>query len=193
MTAGKGTETDDRIVLGYFGSGAQADRAIDELMDEGFGAAEIGAALRMPGTMPGMPGGNARGREAAGGREESSGRRGSGGGSVGFGMGEGWFRGNEAYCEAAFEDALTRLGLDFREAYNLSVQLRRGGAVVSVYAGDRASLAEGILERNHGRVRFDAEPAEGEEEADPRVEIYGRMGNVYWPEDAEEIVRGKAS
>src|ERR1700761_3254340 len=38
--------TDSRVVVGYFSDGAQASRAINELIDEGFSASEIGAAFR---------------------------------------------------------------------------------------------------------------------------------------------------
>jgi hypothetical protein len=184
MAAGLEGERDDRIALGYFANGGDAHRAVHELMDEGFGVEQMGAAFRLPRT---------------------------GGGRMGPWTGlwarpemnrsvvPGWFRGQRVCSEAAFEDVFLGLGVDWREAWKLSRELRCGGAVVLVYAGDRAALAEGILERNHGRVRLDATPGGAEaapeagSDASSRVEVYGRMGQVYRPETAERSVRRKAS
>jgi hypothetical protein len=39
-------DADERVIVGYFADGADAYRAIQELMDEGFQASEMGAAFR---------------------------------------------------------------------------------------------------------------------------------------------------
>ena len=108
-----------------------------------------------------------------------------------FGTGEGHLFPDYDYSEASFENSFLGMGLGTREARNLSGELGRGGAVVSVTPGSRASLAEGILERNHASVRFDSMSAAIGEDGDrSRVEIYGRMRNYYRP---EESIRRKAS
>lgn len=109
--------------------------------------------------------------------------------SMKFGTGEGHLFDVE-YSEPNFENSFVGMGLSTSDARGLSGALNRGGAVVSVTPGGRASLAEGIMERNHGRVRFQsfaemAEPVDGN-----RVEIYGRMHRYYRP---EEGIRRKAS
>jgi hypothetical protein len=111
--------------------------------------------------------------------------------SMKFGTGEGHLFPDYEYSEASFETSFLGMGLGTREARNLSGELGRGGAVVSVTPGSRASLAEGILERNHASVRFDSMSAAiGEDDDRSRVEIYGRMRNYYRP---EESIRRKAS
>jgi hypothetical protein len=109
--------------------------------------------------------------------------------SMKFGAGEGRLYDVE-YSEPSFENSFVGMGLNASEARSLSAALNRGGAVVSVTSGGRASLAEGIIERNHGRVRFDsfaemAEPVDGNQ-----IEIYGRMHRYYRP---DETARRKAS
>jgi hypothetical protein len=109
--------------------------------------------------------------------------------SMKFGTGEGHLFDVE-YSEPSFENSFIGMGLNASEARSLSGALNRGGAVVSVTPGGRASLAEGIIERNHGRVRFEplagmAEPVDGNQ-----IEIYGRMHRYYRP---DESVRRKAS
>jgi hypothetical protein len=108
-----------------------------------------------------------------------------------FGTGEGHLFPDYEYSEASFENSFLGMGLGTRDARNLSGELGRGGAVVSVTPGSRASLAEGILERNHGSVRFDSlSEAIGEVADGSQIEIYGRMRNYYRP---EESIRRKAS
>lgn len=275
---------DDRIIVGYFASGADASRAINELVDEGFVPAEIGAAFRstrmgmevseggrgrsvipenpaltgslggpashdqavqpaglapgsgnafpapaQPGPIPGseipstlkhdlphdLPStlrhefeiGTAPAapvmRERTGASDESrrermrqvfaedsetaKARRAS---SMNFGSGEGHLFPDFEYSEPSFENSFVGMGLTARDARSLSGALNRGGAVVSVAPGGRASLAEAILERNHGRVRFENMASLGETVDGNRVEIYGRMRNYYRP---EESYRRKAS
>lgn len=285
-----GDNADDRIVVGYFTSGADASRAISELIDEGFRPAEIGAAYCTSGTSmevteggrsrpltensatTGSVGGPASRDEAVtpaglapgsgatfsapakpgpipGGEipstlphdlpreipsmlpheseiqrgpvsssvtaraeaplsdsakahqerrehmrrifEESSesaaARKSS---SMKFGTGEGHLFPDYDYSEPTFENSFVGMGLSSRDARSLSGELSRGGAIVSVSSTSRASLAEGILERNHGVIRFDLLAGGAATSDGMRVEIYGRMRNYYRP---EEGLRRKAS
>ena len=284
---------DDRIVVGYFANGRNAARAIDELLDEGFVAPEIGAAFRTPVTgMEVSEGGRARGvfaenpalsgsvggpashdqavtpaglapgsgnafpapektapipgsqipstlphelphelpstlhsestwpvirtsaspapaatEQEDGGRrwesdsarrerlrevfaDSSETQRGRRDSAMKFGTGEGHLFPDLEYSEPAFEYSFLGMGLNAREARILSNELNSGGAVVSIAPGSRASLAEAILERNHGSVRFEKVSTLGEACEGNRVEIYGRMRNYYRP---DESVRRKAS
>jgi hypothetical protein len=275
--------SDDRIVVGYFSKSADASRAINELIDEGFEVAEIGAAFRTtragleaaeggrgkgmsspnpavsgsvggpasrdeavtpaglaPGSgaafpAPSKPGPisgsgipstlrhdipstlrsdlevaaapaqpvpvirtgtvesmdteearHGRMREVFGDGSEN-GKRNS---SSKFGTGEGQLFPDYDYSEPSFENSFLGMGLGTRDARSLSAELNRGGAVVSITPGGRASLAEGILERNHGRVRFESIVGATEAAEGSRIEIYGRMRNYYRP---DESFRRKAS
>ena len=272
MTVENQGGADDRIVVGYFSDGADASRAVSELIDEGFRASEIGAAFRAarvetgrlekpaaiggvqelaqrnpattgsvggaashddavtpaglapgsgnafpapagPGPIPGgeipstlkhdlphdLPsdaeivatkgggrggvpveeGWRSRMRQVFGEGAESSSRRSTGGSNLKFGSGEGHLFAEGRYSEPAFENSFVGMGLGASEARSLSGELARGGAVVSVAPSDRASLAEAIILRNHGRVRFEAGARHGEVCEDPGVELYGRMRNYY--------------
>lgn len=279
---------DDRIIVGYFASGADASRAISELVDEGFLAAEIGAAFRsqrmgmevaeggrgrsvipenpaltgslggpashdqavtpaglapgsgnafpaaaQPGPIPGAeipstlkhdlphelpstlrheselgspaaavapvpamrertvsPDEFRRERMRQVFAEDSETAKARRASSMNFGSGEGHLFPDFEYSEPSFENSFVGMGLTARDARSLSGALNRGGAVVSVAPGGRASLAEAILERNHGRVRFENMASLGESFEGNRVEIYGRMRNYYRP---EESYRRKAS
>jgi hypothetical protein len=283
----------ERVVVGYFVDGGDAYRAINELMDEGFRASEVGAAFRTPragagdamvegaaagegemksvreltetnpavsgsvggvashdeavtpaGLAPGsgnafpappskpgpIPGGEipstlrhelrhdlpATPEEAreAGIREpwlgrlderyarsserkaperrswEESERK----SSQKFGTGEGRLGLDvvpaHGYSAPVFEGSFQGMGIGADEARRLSGELGGGGAVVAVRAGARSSLAQGILERNHGRVRMESVGA-GVREADREssVEVYGAM--CAWYPGEEE--RRKAS
>ncbi|HEY1810387.1 MAG TPA: hypothetical protein VGG42_17620 [Acidobacteriaceae bacterium] len=277
MTVEGTRSVDDRIVIGHFSDGADAQRAINELMDEGFGAPDIGAAVRgrqagtegsgesepvgireitetnpalsgsvggagshdeavtpaglapgsgnafpappsSPGPIPGgeipstlrhdlphdlpstlegqtagsgterlhsVPGGSLKGGEAAA-------KRGSGS-NLKFGTGEGHLGLEEEhpYSESAFEGSFLGMGLGPQEARSLSGELSRGGAVVSVRARDRAALAEGILERNHGRVRWETATVSGREaDGESPVHVSGSMRGYYRP---DEGLRRRAS
>lgn len=268
---GKGAgSVDDRIVVGHFSDGADAYRAINELMDEGFGSSEIGAAFRgrqpggaaseeerplgiremtetnpavtgsiggagshdeavtpaglapgsgnafpAPGAAPGpIPGGEIPStlREqlphdlphdlpatrhgetvASAGKSSETGAKRASGSNLKFGTGQGQL-GLEAehpYSESAFEGSFLEMGLGAQEARSLSGELSRGGAVVSVRARDRAALAEGILERNHGRVRWETASASGgEADRESPVQVYGSMRGYYRP---DENLRRRAS
>jgi hypothetical protein len=278
---------DDRIVVGYFTSGADASRAISELIDEGFLATEMGAAFRASATAMGVtegkrsrpfaenpattgsvggpashdqavtPAGLAPGAGATfpapakpgpipGGEvpstlrhelphdlpstlrheseidrlptprevsvraetqaadtqtddmrrdrmrryfgdftESGKTKRGSG---MKFGTGEGHLF--PEYSEPSFENSFLGMGLSGRDARSLSHELSRGGAIVAIASAGRASLAEGILERNHGVIRFESLDGRAPVCDGTRVEIYGRMRNYYRP---EEDLRRKAS
>lgn len=265
---------EDRIVVGYFSDGAQAYRAINELIDEGFSASEVGAAFRTPRTASGpqsaaaetgemksvreltdtnpalsgsvggvgshdqavTPAGLAPGSgnafpgaptspgpipgteipstipstlkhdlpetlphdipSAVAGSAPATPREGSArwmgrlherysgqsadrkASSQKFGTGEGHLDlvPPHAYSSSAFEGSFQGMGIDAEQSRHLSGELNRGGAVVTVRAGTRASLAEGIIERNHGRVRFEAASAATREfDRESPVEVYGSM------------------
>ena len=279
------TSTQESLVVGYFTDGASAYRAINELIDEGFRASEIGAAFRssrtdlsqraatqapaagemksvreltdrnpaVSGTLGGpasrdqavqpaglAPGsGNAfpappstpvpipgaeipstlkldlpetlphelpstlRGRTdtddqwidhlhrawgSSSTAETAKNRNATAAGDQKFGTGEGTLGLEQAWSEPAFETSFTGMGLSPEQSRSLSAELGRGGAVITVDAGARSSLAEAILERNHGRVRF--EQAAGtttlrSSDRDSAVQIYGSMRN-YYRSDAEQ-------
>lgn len=109
-----------------------------------------------------------------------------------FGTGEGTLGldSGYAYSESAFEGSFTGMGLGAERARGLSGELGRGGAVVSVRAGERASLAESILERNSGRVSLEVPVGSGALDRESPVEVYGSMRNYYQPDDD---LRRKAS
>lgn len=276
----------ERMVVGYFSDGAEAYRAINELIDEGFEASEVGAAFRTPragagvvaaegasgemkgvrelteknpavsgsiggagshdeavtpaglapgsgnafpappskpGPIPGgeipstlrhdlphdlpatsaAPAGTQRTRDRWLGRlderygrpagtERKSPDRSSQKSSQKFGTGEGHLDLDvvpaHGYSEPTFEDSFQGMGLEPGQARELSQELSRGGAVVSVRAGARASLAEGILERNHGRIRFENAPGRTREaDRESPVEVYGTM--CAWHPRGEEARR----
>jgi hypothetical protein len=276
--------TQESLVVGYFDEGDNAYRAINELLDEGFRASEIGAAFRSRRTteerleagemknvrdlternpaVSGSVGGPASGDQAvqpAGlapgsgnafpappstpgpipgaeipstlkhdlpqtlphsipttsrARSESSDEwvehlhrnwgsstaqtaknRNAIAENQKFGTGEGTLglAPERVYSEPAFETSFTGMGLSPDQARGLSGELGRGGAVVTVNAGERSSLAEAILERNHGRVRFEYASGTTTLRATDRespVQIYGSMGSYY---RSDEDLRRKAS
>lgn len=96
------------------------------------------------------------------------------------------------YSESAFEGSFTGMGLKADMARSLSGELGRGGAVVTVNAGERASLAESIIERNRGRVRLEMAGGTTARAADREspVQVYGSLGDYYRRVDAP---RRKAS
>jgi hypothetical protein len=280
------------IVVGYFSDGADAYRAINELMDEGFATSEIGAAFRtsrggassaenpavgeirsvreltdrnpaLSGTVGGpasgdqavtpaglSPGsGNAfpgapstpgpipgaeipqtlphdlpetlphdlpsafRPPSTAGGQtgtddrwvdhlkrtygsttaETAKNRNSVNASDQKFGTGEGTlglFPEHE-YSESSFEGSFVGMGLGSDQARSLSGELGRGGAVVSISAGARASLAEAIVERNKGRVRFErASGASRPSDRESPVQVYGSMRDYY---RSDEDLRRRAS
>ncbi|MFP5229043.1 MAG: hypothetical protein ACLGXA_15605 [Acidobacteriota bacterium] len=281
-----GSSNQEDLVVGYFSDGAHAYRAINELIDEGFRASEIGAAFRSrrpgaeapvesgemrnvrelternpavsgsvggvashdeavtpaglapgsgnafpaapssPGPIPGaeipstlphdlphtlphdLPA-TSRARSQSDDRwvdhlhrnwgsssaATAKNRNTAAAGNQKFGTGEGTLGlfPDHAYSEPAFESSFVGMGLAPEHARSLSGDLSRGGAVITVSAGARASLAEAILERNHGRIRFEPAASTTTLRASDRespVEVYGSMSNYYRP---EEELRRKAS
>lgn len=279
MVPESGSTAGDRMVVGYFSNSEDATRAIDELIDEGFQPAEIGAAFRTPvafgggrvrggtpenpevsgsiggpashdeavtpaGLAPGsgnafpaparpaeppgaeipstlrhelkhdlpstlqgdadanvpmraVPGGTPNietdegrrermrrrfGEEAANTNEKRS--------NMKFGSGEGHLFPDYEYSPTAFETSFAGMGLGASEARALSGELRRGGAVITVEPGGRAALAEGIIERNRGTIRFENISGRSDACEGSRIEMYGRMRNYYVPEGG---ARRKAS
>lgn len=110
--------------------------------------------------------------------------------SMNYGTGEGHLFPDYEYSETSFENSFVGMGLNSRDARVLSGRLNRGGAVISVAPGTRAGLAEGIIERNRGRVRFETLDTAGEVIEGNRIEVYGRMRNYYRPDGS---ARRKAS
>lgn len=280
------TNTQENLVVGYFAEGADAYRAVNELIDEGFSASAIGAAFRTPRTattqqaaagelrsvrelternpaVSGTVGGPASHDQAvqpAGlapgsgnafpgaptspgpipgseipstlkhdlpetlphelpstlrGRNESSepwlehlhrnwgsstaetarNRNSSAAGNQKFGTGEGTLGlvPEKAWSEPAFESSFTGMGLSPEHARGLSGELGRGGAVLTINAGERSSLAEAILERNHGRVRLEysaGSTTTRPNDSESPVQLYGSLGNYY---RSDEDLRRKAS
>jgi hypothetical protein len=285
MTAQSGSGSQENLVVGYFSNGADAHRAINELLDEGFRASEMGAAFRtrragedgpaVVGEMKGVrdlaqedqafsgsAGGPASGDEAvtpaglspgsgnsfpgapstpgpipgaeipstlkhdlpetlphdlpstmrSGAKtddawpehlnrtysgstaETAKNRNAAAASNQKFGTGEGTLGllPEFDYSESSFEGSFSGMGLGPEEARALSGELSRGGAVVTVDAGERSSLAEAILERNHGRVRFEYAAGTTTQALDreSRVQVYGSMSNYY---RSDEDLRRKAS
>jgi len=292
MTNLTGSGTQESMVVGYFEDGADAYRAINELIDEGFSASQIGAAFRTPRAgaestavgemmnvreiternpaLAGSTGGPASGDESvtpaglapgsgsafpgapstpgpipgseipstlkhdlpetlphdlpstlrsgsastmsttgvlagkgdlddtwvqhlknlygsgttAASAETAKDRNTARSSDQNFGTGEGTLGlfPERAWSEPAFEGSFTGMGLTPDQAHSLSGELSRGGAVVTVSAGERSSLAEAILQRNHGRVRFEYAAGTTTLRAADRespVQIYGSMSNYY--------------
>lgn len=102
-----------------------------------------------------------------------------------FGTGEGHLFPESDYSAPAFESSFAGMGLGAGDARTLSGELRRGGAVITVEPGNRASLAEGIIERNHGSIRFENISGTAEVCDGGSVEMYGRMRNYYRPEETQ--------
>lgn len=100
-----------------------------------------------------------------------------------FGTGEGTLGliPEHEYSESTWEGSFTGMGLGPEQARSLSGELGRGGAVVAVSAGERASLAEAIFERNRGRVRFEFAASSVTRPADREspVQVYGSMQSYY--------------
>lgn len=278
-----GREADDRVIIGYFADGADAFRALNELIDEGFQTSEMGAAFRTqratagrldrnpenagvrelaernpatsgsvggpashdeavtpaglapgsgnafpapvgPGPIPGgelpsdlphdlprtlpteaelsvtegarpaNPRGEMRAQRQEGWREgvnrvfrddrDRGARRNSA--NLKFGTGEGHLFSGIEYSASTFESAFADMGLTPDEVSSLSGEFGRGGAVLTVFASHRASLAEAILERNHGRIRFDTPPDSSARREDSPVDLYGRMCAYYSRERDEQ-------
>jgi hypothetical protein len=104
--------------------------------------------------------------------------------------------GSYAYSGSAFENSFAGMGIPSEQARRLSRELRRGGAVVTVKAGQRTPAAEQIMERNHGTIRYDSGPVSMDEARDTgeQVDVFGQMHRVYPGHiPAEDARRRKAS
>jgi len=104
--------------------------------------------------------------------------------------------GSYAYSCSAFENSFAGMGIPPEHARRLSRELRRGGAIVTVKAGQRTPAAEQIMERNHGTIRYDSGPVAVEEARDTgeQVDVFGEMHRVYPGYiPAEDARRRKAS
>jgi hypothetical protein len=290
MTSQSGNGSQDEMVVGYFAEGADAYRAIHELIDEGFNATQMGAAFRTPragadgqqatvgeirsvgelterspalynsvggpasgdegvtpaglspgsgNAFPGAPtspgpipgseipqtlkhdlpetlphdlpstlraastvgsGNDDRWVDHLGSRygsataETARNRNSAAASNQKFGTGEGTLGlfPEYEYSASTFEGSFAGMGLGADQARSLSGELAGGGAVVTVSAGERASLAEAILERNHGRVRFEyaAGTTTPRLDRESPVQVYGSMRSYY---RADEELRRKAS
>ena len=97
-----------------------------------------------------------------------------------------------AYSPAEFEGSLTSLGLDQRQARAFARELGSHGAIVTVAAGDRLSDAERVLERNHGRIRYEegttyesgtledpVSSTQGSYDPRERIQLFGEVRRAY--------------
>ena len=106
--------------------------------------------------------------------------------SMNFGTGEGHIATlpddyDYAYSGSAFEGAFSGMGITQSNARSLVGDLRQGGAIVSVDAAGRLADAERILERNNGRIRYEA-AAESTQWSDipgERVRVFGQLSRRY--------------
>jgi hypothetical protein len=99
------------------------------------------------------------------------------------------------YSSSTFETSIAGMGIPPDHARRLSSDLQRGGAVVTVQAGTREGVAERILERNHGTIRYESIPAsETGLESGGRVDVFGEIHRAY-PKHApgEDVRERKAS
>lgn len=85
------------------------------------------------------------------------------------------------YSSSAFESSFAGMGIPVDHARRLARELRGGGAVVTVKGGSRAEAAEQIMERNHGRIRYESAPPQMEmgTESGGRVDVFGEVHRVY--------------
>jgi len=106
--------------------------------------------------------------------------------SMNFGTGEGHLATypeayDYAYSGSAFEGAFSGMGLPQQHARTLVGEMRNGGAIVSVSASGRIADAEKILERNNGRVRYEAASTTSTWQDVPgeRVHVFGELSRTY--------------
>jgi hypothetical protein len=86
-----------------------------------------------------------------------------------------------AYSGAAFEGAFSGMGVNPTNARSLVGDLQLGGAIVSVDTAGRSADAQGVLERNNGRIRYEAaaEATQWSEIPGERVRVFGRLSRTY--------------
>lgn len=106
--------------------------------------------------------------------------------SMNFGTGEGHLatlpeESDYAYSGSAFEGAFSGMGLTQPNARSLAGDLRQGGAIVSVDTAGRLADAERVLERNNGRIRYEAaaESAQWSDIPGERVRVFGQLSRNY--------------
>ena len=85
---------------------------------------------------------------------------------------------------SAFESSFTGMGIPREHAQRFAAEIGRGGAIVTVNAGSRNAEVESILERNHGRIRYEAGALTRDEtwETGPeaaRIRVFGHVQRVY--------------
>jgi hypothetical protein len=120
--------------------------------------------------------------------------------SQSFGTGEGQLNltsdRDYAYSGSAFESSFSGMGIPQDHARGLARDLRRGGAVVTVRAASKNAIAEAIMQRNHGTIRYESQVAPNESAWDSdhqqtRVEVFGEVHRVYPGYIPEEEVRAR--
>ena len=105
--------------------------------------------------------------------------------SMNFGTGEGHLAtlpdNDYDYSGSAFEGAFSGMGVRQSHARSIIGDLQQGGAIVSVDAPGRLDVAERILERNRGRIRYEAASAATQWSNTPgeRVRIFGQLSRSY--------------
>lgn len=106
--------------------------------------------------------------------------------SLNYGTGEGHlatFPDNYeyAYTGSAFEGAFSGMGVTPTKAQSLVGSLQQGGAIVSVDTDGRLEDAERILERNNGRIRFEAiaDTTKWSDTPGERVRVFGQLSRSY--------------
>jgi hypothetical protein len=100
-----------------------------------------------------------------------------------FGTGEGSLGdiSDYPYSGSAFEQSFNNMGIPSEHSRRIAHELNRGGAIVTVQASARNAVAESIMERNHGTIRYEAGPSKVEVPGDSneRVELFGEVHRVY--------------
>lgn len=91
------------------------------------------------------------------------------------------FASEHAYSGSAFESSFSGMGIPAEHARRLARELAQGGAVVTIKAGARESVAEGVMQRNHGVIRYESAPTSEmvNENQSSRVQVFGEVHRVY--------------
>jgi hypothetical protein len=118
--------------------------------------------------------------------------------SMNFGTGEGHLATlpdeyDYAYSGSAFEGAFSGMGVAQSDARSLAGDLRQGGAIVSVDTAGRLDDAERVLERNNGRIRYEAaaESAQWSDIPGERVRVFGQLSRSYPSYLSESNIPGR--
>jgi hypothetical protein len=108
--------------------------------------------------------------------------------SSNFGSGEGhlgtYSESDYPLYGSAFESSFTGMGIPSEDARRFAAEIGRGGAIVTVNAASRNAEAESILERNHGRIRYESDAVSQDEtwgtgSETARVRVFGHVQRVY--------------